>query len=45
MEICQVEEGCNLTTVDEIAAVVHHMLTLIEAETQSNGPAQQSAVL
>ncbi|KAH7687386.1 Myc-type basic helix-loop-helix (bHLH) domain-containing protein [Dioscorea alata] len=41
----KVEEGCNLTTVDEIAAVVHHMLTLIEAETQSNGPAQESPVL
>ncbi|CAA6669672.1 unnamed protein product [Spirodela intermedia] len=28
----KVEEGCNLTSVDDIAAAVHHMLTLIEAE-------------
>nr|QOJ43671.1 bHLH transcription factor [Dracaena cambodiana] len=28
----KVEEGCNLTTVDDIAAAVHHMLTLFEAE-------------
>ncbi|XP_078438178.1 transcription factor bHLH94-like [Wolffia australiana] len=28
----KVEEGCNLTSVDDIAAAVHHMLSLIEAE-------------
>ncbi|XP_073101850.1 transcription factor bHLH94 [Elaeis guineensis] len=28
----KVEEGCNLTTVDDIAAAVHHMLSLMEAE-------------
>ncbi|KAJ0970805.1 hypothetical protein J5N97_018764 [Dioscorea zingiberensis] len=31
----KVEEGCNLSTVDEIAAVVYHILSLIEAESQS----------
>ncbi|KAJ3680662.1 hypothetical protein LUZ60_016940 [Juncus effusus] len=29
----KVEEGCNLTTVDDIAAAVHHVLTIIEAES------------
>ncbi|KAJ0989954.1 hypothetical protein J5N97_008310 [Dioscorea zingiberensis] len=28
----KVEEGCSLTTVEDIAAAVHHMLSLIEAE-------------
>ncbi|KAG1362046.1 transcription factor bHLH71 [Cocos nucifera] len=28
----KVEEGCNLTTVDDIAAAVHQMLSLMEAE-------------
>jgi hypothetical protein len=34
----QVEEGCNLTTVDDIAAAVHHILTLIEAEMVAMNP-------
>nr|QDL88322.1 transcription factor bHLH96-like isoform X2 [Cymbidium ensifolium] len=29
----KVEDGCSLTTVDEIAAAVHHMLSLIAAGT------------
>ncbi|XP_038982462.1 transcription factor bHLH71-like [Phoenix dactylifera] len=28
----KVEEGCNLTTVNDIAAAVHHILSLMEAE-------------
>ncbi|WOL09538.1 transcription factor bHLH96-like [Canna indica] len=28
----KVEEGCSLSTVDDIAAAIHHMLSLIEAE-------------
>ncbi|XP_010919940.2 transcription factor bHLH71 isoform X2 [Elaeis guineensis] len=28
----KVEEGCNLTTVDDIAAAIHHMLSMFEAE-------------
>lgn len=28
----KVEEGCSLTTVDDIAAAVHHMLALFQAE-------------
>jgi len=31
----KVEEGCNLTTVDDIAAAVHRMLILFEAEAAS----------
>ena len=28
----QVEEGCQLTSVDDIAAAAHHMLRIIEDE-------------
>ena len=28
----QVEEGCGLATVEDIAAAVHHMLCIIDAE-------------
>ena len=28
----QVEEACQLTSVDDIAAAVHHMLRIIEEE-------------
>jgi hypothetical protein len=28
----QVEEGCGLTTADDIAAAVHHVLCFIHAE-------------
>ncbi|KAK8946103.1 Transcription factor bHLH94 [Platanthera guangdongensis] len=31
----KVEEGCSLTTVDDIAAAVHHILSLVEAEAIS----------
>lgn len=31
----QVEEGCGLTTVDDIAAAVHHVLCIIDAEAAS----------
>ncbi|PKA60015.1 Transcription factor bHLH96 [Apostasia shenzhenica] len=31
----KVEEGCSLTTVDDIAAAVHRMLSLIESETSA----------
>ncbi|XP_026662269.2 transcription factor bHLH71-like [Phoenix dactylifera] len=31
----KVDEGCHLTTVDDIAAAVHHMLSLIEAEVSA----------
>lgn len=31
----KVEEGCSLTTVDDIAAAAHHILSLIELETAS----------
>lgn len=31
----KVEEGCSLTTVDDIAAAVHHVLSIIEAEAVS----------
>ncbi|KAJ3707022.1 hypothetical protein LUZ61_010727 [Rhynchospora tenuis] len=34
----KVEEGCNLTTVDDIAAAVHHILSLIEAEMVALNP-------
>ncbi|THU54833.1 hypothetical protein C4D60_Mb11t00230 [Musa balbisiana] len=30
--IRKVEEGCSLTAVDDIAAAIHHLLSLIEAE-------------
>jgi hypothetical protein len=36
--VLQVEEGCALTAADEIAAAVHHVLCIIEAEAT----AQQS---
>jgi len=29
----QLEEGCQLTSVDDIAGAVHHMLRIIEEET------------
>ncbi|KAM0934143.1 putative transcription factor bHLH family [Dioscorea sansibarensis] len=32
----KVEEGCGLTTIEEIAAAVHHMLSLIEALTPAH---------
>jgi hypothetical protein len=28
----QVEEGCDLTTVDDISAAVHHVLCIIDAD-------------
>ncbi|XP_062222368.1 transcription factor bHLH94-like [Phragmites australis] len=31
----KVEEGCGLTTVDDIAAAVHHVLCIIDAEAAS----------
>lgn len=31
----QVEEGCVLSSVDDIAAAVHHMLRIIEEEAQT----------
>uniref|UniRef100_J3LG12 BHLH domain-containing protein n=1 Tax=Oryza brachyantha TaxID=4533 RepID=J3LG12_ORYBR len=31
----KVEEGCNLTTVDDIAAAVHHVLCIVDAEVAS----------
>uniref|UniRef100_A0A6V7QZ34 BHLH domain-containing protein n=1 Tax=Ananas comosus var. bracteatus TaxID=296719 RepID=A0A6V7QZ34_ANACO len=33
----KVEEGCSLTTVDDIAAAVHHIISLIDAEMASIG--------
>ena len=35
-DLIQVEEGCGLTTIEEIAAAVHHMLSLIEALTPAH---------
>lgn len=32
VDILQVEEGCHLATVDDIAAAIHRMLCLIQAE-------------
>lgn len=31
----QVEEGCGMATVDDIAAAVHHVLCIIDAEAAS----------
>jgi hypothetical protein len=31
----QVEEGCGLTTADDIAAAVHHVLCFIHAEAEA----------
>ncbi|KAL5212439.1 hypothetical protein ABZP36_023286 [Zizania latifolia] len=31
----KVEEGCSLTTVDDIAAAVHHVLCIVDAEVAS----------
>uniref|UniRef100_A0A0D9VJQ1 BHLH domain-containing protein n=1 Tax=Leersia perrieri TaxID=77586 RepID=A0A0D9VJQ1_9ORYZ len=31
----KVEEGCNLTTVDDIAAAVHHVFCIVDAEAAS----------
>ncbi|EEC77891.1 hypothetical protein OsI_17191 [Oryza sativa Indica Group] len=30
-----VEEGCGMATVDDIAAAVHHVLCIIDAEAAS----------
>jgi hypothetical protein len=30
--LLQVEEGCGLATADDIAAAVHHVLCIIDAE-------------
>ncbi|KAF0934670.1 hypothetical protein E2562_026418 [Oryza meyeriana var. granulata] len=32
----KVEEGCGLTTVDDIAAAVHHVLCIVDAEVASD---------
>ena len=31
----QVEEGCGLATAEDIAAAVHHVLCIIDAEASS----------
>uniref|UniRef100_A0A453CWP9 Plant bHLH transcription factor ACT-like domain-containing protein n=1 Tax=Aegilops tauschii subsp. strangulata TaxID=200361 RepID=A0A453CWP9_AEGTS len=35
LSVKQVEEGCGLTTADDIAASVHHVLCLVDAEATS----------
>ncbi|KAM0882402.1 hypothetical protein ACQ4PT_032332 [Festuca glaucescens] len=37
----KVEEGCGLTTADDIAAAVHHVLCFIHAEAEAAAAAQQ----
>ncbi|XP_044953885.1 transcription factor bHLH94-like [Hordeum vulgare subsp. vulgare] len=37
----KVEEGCDLTTADDIAAAVHHVLCFIHAEAEAEATAQQ----
>uniref|UniRef100_A0ACD5Z469 Uncharacterized protein n=1 Tax=Avena sativa TaxID=4498 RepID=A0ACD5Z469_AVESA len=37
----KVEEGCGLTTADEIAAAVHHVLCYIQAEAEAEAASQQ----
>lgn len=34
----QVEEGCALATAEEIAAAVHHVLCIIDAEATPQRP-------
>ncbi|XP_037447854.1 transcription factor bHLH94-like [Triticum dicoccoides] len=37
----KVEEGCGLTTADDIAAAVHHVLCFIHAEAEAEAASQQ----
>jgi hypothetical protein len=39
----QVEEGCGLTTADDIAAAVHHVLCFIHAEAEAEAAQQMLA--
>ncbi|KAG0496860.1 hypothetical protein HPP92_001551 [Vanilla planifolia] len=41
----KVEEGCRLTTVEEIAAAVHRIITLVEAATVAGGQVFQDELI
>lgn len=42
--VTQVEEGCPLSSVDDIAGAVHHMLRIIEQEEEEQQQKQDADV-